>query len=156
MNMQSADRDGIEPGKYIGRATAAVRSRSSNGNERVVVSFVITQGKYDGKICTWLGYLTEKTADRTLESLRTCGWTGNDIDNLDGIEANEVELDVRHNQNPETGKTHVEVRWVNALGGFRNRMSSNDAFAARIRDRLAVLDKKRSGQQADDDDNVPF
>src|SRR4051812_34947432 len=52
------------------------------GTPQVVVAFEILRGPHAGQVISWFGYFTdnETATNRTLESLRICGFTGDDLD----------------------------------------------------------------------------
>lgn len=104
----------IPAGKYRARVKTADFGFTSNGSEQVQVIFDILDPDYDGETVPWWGYFSEKTAERTMQSLRYCGWKGDDVTNLEGISDNEVELEVEHNT--YNGKTNARVAWVNRPG----------------------------------------
>src|SRR4051812_44973200 len=107
----------IPAGKYPARAEHWRLAQASTGSEQVAVDFKFTDPTL-GSIL-WFGYFTDKTFERTVESLRHCGWKGSDVLELDtpqaDLNANEVVLVIEH----ETyeGKTRAKVAWVNARGG---------------------------------------
>jgi len=140
----------ITPGTHRARALSAGLGYSSNGKEQVGVDFQILEGEHEGEHITWWGYFTEATVDKTVEALRTCGWEGDDLCDLTGIEKNHVDLVVQAKEftNPKTGEVRdgVEVRWINRAGGMqmRDKMDQGQAaaFAAKMRGRVVAL---RSG-----------
>lgn len=112
----------IPNGTYRARATKGLLTSTKEGKPQLAVDFVITQsGECEGRHVVWRGFFTEKTQIRTIESLEHCGWTGTDITDLTGIDANEVELVIEHEDyTNEEGvtSTQAKVRWVNAIGGI--------------------------------------
>lgn len=106
-----------------------------NAKEQIVVLFQIVGGECDGRSITWYGFFTDKTVDRTLDSLRHCGWQGDNIGDLTGLDANEVEIVIVEDE--YKGRTKLKVAWVNrptALA-LNRQMTPADvqAFAARLR-----------------------
>lgn len=85
-------------------------------NQVVAVQFEIMEGEFAGSFLTWRGYFTEKAEKRTLESLRHCGWTCNDLSVLTGMGSTQVEIVVDDEQGQD-GKTYTKVQWVNRAGG---------------------------------------
>jgi hypothetical protein len=86
------------------------------GTLQVVVGFEILRGPHAGETISWIGYMTDKTSERTLKALRTCGFTGDDIDAFHAQRPeNEVSIVVEH----ETydGKARAKVQWINPPGG---------------------------------------
>lgn len=102
---------------------------------------------HPGESLTWYGFFTDKTLDRTVESMRACGWQGVDLTDLSGMDANEVVLVVEH-ETDESGAIRPRVRWVNSQGGLAmsNALAGDDlaAFAATMRGRIAALDPRQA------------
>lgn len=99
---------------------------SQNGNTQIGVTMSVTSpDEFRGETITWLGHFTDKTAARTIESLQHMGWQGDDLAELDALDAagcaqhlpNAVELVCE----PEeyNGAWHLRVKWVNKIGGGR-------------------------------------
>ena len=120
----------ITNGTYKARATAVLLTKSSQkGTPLIQVNFQIQdEGEFHGETIRWDGYLTEKTAERTLESLGYCGWKGDDISVftkegvLDGCDLNDVSIVVEMEPYEGTdekyvGKSFPRVQWVNKTGG---------------------------------------
>lgn len=128
----------LPSGTYTAQAVDGYLSHTKDGKEQIVVKFVIVSGQHDGQTVNWTGFFTPKTFDRTIQSLRYCGWLGDDISELTGIDSHEVEIVVEHNS--YEGKIFARVAWVNQIGG-KMRMPTNEAraFAASIKDRIARM-----------------
>lgn len=133
--------------KRIFRARAASwgLGESSTGKEQVAVEFRISTENADVQSLTWYGYFTEATADRTLESLRYCGWTGDDLLNLEGLDANEVDLVIEDEE--YNGQVRPKVQWVNKPGGLAlTSPLTGDrakAFAASMKEKIRALDASK-------------
>ena len=111
------------------------------------MSFIITSspnGEYDGAELVWYGYFTEKTEERTVEALITCGCTN--LATLEGVTSNVVQLTVELEPHYLTGEPTSRVKWVNRLGGvaMKSRMSDGQAkgLAARMQTKFQALSKK--------------
>jgi hypothetical protein len=142
------------------------------GTDQVAVEFEIVDGEEKGRRITWYGYFTEKTEERTVEALRIMGWTGGDIAQLNGLDANEVELVIEIDE--YDGKERSKVQWVNRVGGLalKNRLdpARRAQLADRLRGRIAAVDQKLaaaksggtapagqySGGQSPANDDIPF
>lgn len=106
----------LQPGYYRGRAIEWGLGKTEKGTRHVAVRFqTLDEQERPGESIAWYGYFTDKTTERTLESLQHCGWEGTDITDLSGIERNEVQLVVQHEE--YEGKVHARVAWVNRPGG---------------------------------------
>jgi hypothetical protein len=126
---------------YRARAIEAGLGESSTGKEQVAVSFEILTEGVPEKFLTWFGYFTDATANRTIESLRHCGWKGDDLTDISGLDQ-EVDLVVEEEE--YEGKQHTKVQWVNRPGGLtiKTPLSPDKAkaFSASMRDRIRALD----------------
>jgi hypothetical protein len=122
-------------GTHRARAKEWALGKSSAGNEQIAVMFEITQGENIGKSITWFGSFSDKAVDRTLDSLRHCGWSGDNFVELLGLDTNEVELVVEAEE--YEGKIRDKVRWVNrpARLALREQLDTSalSVFAARMR-----------------------
>lgn len=132
------------------RAEKWTLGMTGTGKEQIVVFFRFIGGEFDGQGITWYGFFTDGTIDRTLDSLRHCGWAGDNIGELDGLDANEVELELE--DDTYNGKTTTKVKWVNRLSGpsLKNQMDATQVrdFAARMRGRAAAHKLKYGGPAA--------
>ncbi len=137
----------------------------------VRVVFDITAGEFAGNTYQWDGWFSEKAIERTLQSLKYCGCTfpGNDITNLTGIDTNEVEIVLSHEDYTDkegNQRTAVKVAFVN--GGARGvnpdqllDTAKKAAFRAKMLGTVANLNQKSgtvNGKptSAGGGDNIPF
>lgn len=109
----------ITEGKKKARATSARFIQSEKGTMGVEVNFV-----FDGETLNWVGWLSEKAIERTMQTLvETLDFNGDDevvpgTSNLKTTSFNttkEVELVVE--LETYEGKTRPRIKWVNLLGG---------------------------------------
>ena len=130
----------IPEGKYAAVARQHKLGETSNGKEQIGIMFEIIRGPQAGRNVLWRGFFTEKTWERTLESLRFCGWKGDDLSNI-GELPYEVEIDVEHENYRD--KTFARVAWVNRRGGvaMQNPLEGNALreFAAAMKRRAAQV-----------------
>src|SRR3954466_6748613 len=117
----------IPAGTYRARAVEGALGFTSKGTEQIAVQFTVVEGEQKGHYITWYGYFSEKTLERTLESLEYCGWEGDDVSDLIGLDKNEVTIVVEHEQDEE-GQVRARVRWINSGGGIamKERMNVSD------------------------------
>jgi hypothetical protein len=160
--------DGLIPDQTTVRAKAltADLGYTSNDREQVAVQFKIIDGEYAGRTLTWYGYFGDETKGKktpteiTIAALRACGWIGDDITNLEGIDREEVELVIV--VDTYQGKTSNKVRWVNKPGGglaLKARMDDKQrkAFAARMAKKVqAVSAQIVRDEGAKNGSKVPF
>lgn len=149
-------------GTYTARASEVMLGTSKEkGTPFVGVMFTVTGGEYAGQKVKWEGWLTERTAERTIESLQHCGWTGDDLSELtkglQGLDQNEVELVVEMEpydgpDDAKRGKSYPKVKWVNRAGsgprfaGEAMNVAQVAAFGKQFRG-LAMALKAKSGQK---------
>ncbi|MBA3841074.1 MAG: hypothetical protein H0X39_00365 [Actinobacteria bacterium] len=117
---------------------------SSTGKEQLAVMFAFVGGEHDGKHITWFGYFTDGAVDRTLESMRHCGWDSDSLAELDALGANEVELVIEDEE--YDGKVRSRVKWVNRVAKLALKEQMNHvqvaAFAARLRGKTVASKQK--------------
>ena len=135
----------ISLGKHKARAIEAALGLTSTGKEQVAVAFEIIDGPHTGETINYYGYFTEKTAKRTMESLRILGWSSDDLTDLSDV-TGECTLVVEHEPD-QNGDMRARVRWVNPPGGgldLKEKLEGGaaKAFAARMRGLAAA---SRSG-----------
>jgi hypothetical protein len=156
-------------GTFVAKAESYDFGVSEKNTEFVAVVFRIEEGENFGERVTWNGYFTEKTIKRTLESLRYCGWSGDMVTDLTGIDKNKVQLVIKEEE--FEGKLRTKVEWVNRLGGMavKNRMddATRKAFAARLKGaamsvskdlakEVTVAPKEQAAPAREPGDDFPF
>lgn len=131
-------------GVYKAKAVGGAMGFTSNGNEQIGVQFRLLGEGLEGRYITWRGYFTDKAIDRTIESLRICGWQGNELEDLAGIDTNEVELVVENEE--YNGVTTPKVRWVNRSGGLAMSAPMQPeqlrSFSAKMKGAILAYDKR--------------
>lgn len=97
--------------KMKARAIRAWLSETKTGKECAKVELALS----DGRVMEWMGFFTTDNAvERTLNTLKTCGWSGEDIGDLNTVDGSrEVEVVIE----PEeyNGNTYDRVKWINPL-----------------------------------------
>jgi hypothetical protein len=127
--------------KVKARAREWDLGESSTGKEQIAVAFDILTEGFELSGITWYGFFTDDTWERTIESMRHMGWTGTDLEKIEGLNAKEVELVLEEDE--YQGKTQWKVAWVNRLGVNLKAPLSPDkrkTLAATMRDRIKGLD----------------
>lgn len=121
-------------GKWLALAESWDFNHAKTGTPQIVVTFKIAGGPFDGDRVTWFGSFSERASDRTLESLRYAGWTGDDLSAIEALPT-EVELEIELEE--YEGRYTNKVQWVNKAGRVKvqNAMSDDQlrAFAATMR-----------------------
>lgn len=136
----------MNAGHQKARAREWALGRAGTGTEQVAVDFELVE---TGEHITWYGSLSDKAFDRTIESLRHCGWEGDDLSDLAGLNTNEVSLDI--DWDDYNGERRLRVNWVNRPGGvaLKDQMSNDEAraFALRMKSRIASIGKTPKPRQ---------
>src|SRR6478609_8650524 len=137
----------IPAGSYQAVAKEFVFGRASTGSEQIVVSFEIANGDQVGQRIAWRGYFTEKTEERTLESLEYAGWDGVSLGKLSGLGSKPCVIVVEHEEGQD-GKTYAKVQWVNSLGGgmsVKEKLETNEI--RNLEERLKGLMLERANKR---------
>ena len=148
----------MKKGAYPARAREWGLGVSKTGTEQVGVMFEILSGEYAGKRRTWYGFFTDKTVDRTLESLEHCGWNGESIKDLSGLDRNEVSIVVDHEEDQD-GNLRERIRWVNSQGGLALKdkldLGGVQALESRIKGKMLARkqERKNRGEDAGEGDD---
>lgn len=162
----------ISKGTHKARGVEGALGMTGTGKEQVAVLLEILEGEHMGEQITWYGYFTEKTVDRTMQSLRYLGWETDDLSDLAGIGSNEVRVVIEHEEDQQ-GEMRARVKWINGGGGIglKDKMDDNAAraFAARMKGAAIASrsaqprngGKSGSGNRFDgppppDDSDLPF
>jgi hypothetical protein len=137
-------------GTFRAKAKSWGLGESGTGKEQIAINFdILTEGA-EFKSLNWYGYFTEDALERTVESMRHCGWTGVDVADLSGLDTNEVDLVV--DEEEYQGKLQTKVKWVNRVGGLALKAPLTDerakAFGAALRDKIKALDAGKSSRPA--------
>lgn len=139
----------LTPGKYRVRAVAHKFGRAGTGTEQIAVDFEVAEGPYAGEHITWYGFFTDATEERTLESLRYCGWQGDDLTDLSTLGSEECEIDV--GEETYEGNRQLKVKWVNRPGSggvaMKDEMSPDElhSFAQRMKGRILAMGSAKPG-----------
>ena len=140
----------LEAGRYRARGVEAGLGYTNGGSEQIAVLLEVQVPEGAPERITWYGYFTEKTTERTLESLRHLGWSTDDLSDLTGIDANEVEVIVEHEDDLD-GNPRARVKWINSghSGGLalKSAMPQNaaKALAAKLRGAAVASRQRASG-----------
>jgi hypothetical protein len=138
----------LTAGTFNARGVSAGLGFTSNGAPQVAVELKVLDEGFVGETITWFGYFTEGTHERTIESLRTLGWKGDDLDNLDGIADNDVRIVL--DEEEYDGKTRLKVKWINKAGGLalKTPMTPEQAraFARQMKGAVLASSAKRPAQ----------
>lgn len=149
-------------GTFVGRAQAWDLRVAKTGTEQILIKFAIEEGQHAGETVYWTGSFTDKSFDFTMESLRTCGFEGDDLSNLESLSNNQVQLVIDEEEYDD--KTYSRVQFINKIGSMAIKGAMSDAekaeFAARMRGRVLASKseepEKTAEQVVNDMDDIPF
>lgn len=146
----------LEKANYRAKATGTGFGTTEDGKPQLAIQFEVVDEHVAGNSITAILHFTEKTVERSLESLVHLGFASDDLELLAEADAakcaellpNIVELVCE----PEEydGKWRLRVRWINRAGGgkftFKNKLEGGNlkAFAAQMKGAL----KNARGPQA--------
>jgi hypothetical protein len=124
----------IPGGMYKGRAVFGSEQygTTSNGNDQIAIDVDVPA--LSRQLTVFL-YFSENGAQYAIEKLRACGWAGDDLADLRGVDANEVDVSIKYE--PYRGEIKMKVDIY--AGGGRVKLDSpmdekqKRAFAARMK-----------------------
>lgn len=151
----------IPEGSYTAVALEHRWGKTSTSKHQLAIQFEIVGGEYEGNKLVWYGYFTDRAVERTLQSLRYCGWVGHDLADLGALDK-QVQIVVEHDT--YNGNTRAKIAWVNELGiALKEQMTVEEVrqFAASMRSRIEGMSgppkqAPAQGFYAPVDDDVPF
>lgn len=121
----------VKAGKYTAKIVDADVWASTKNEPRAVLVFDFMNEEGNPRQLMWFGSLNGGAREITVETLVRCGFTGNDLADLNkGKEVlNEGPYEIVVEMNTYEGKTGPRIKYINAPGGgaFRERMQSADA-----------------------------
>lgn len=158
----------ITNGTYRAQAsgTCVLGTSNNKGTPFIELYFMILDGENKGGQVRWTSYFTEKTNERTIQSLQAMGWEGEDIGEfedggLHGLDTNPVDIVVAleeyEDKNGEP-RTAPRVQWVNRAGGYLNtdaamNKEAAQSFGDRMRGLVLAMKSRQPAkppQKADD------
>jgi hypothetical protein len=142
-------------GTWLARAKEWKLGYAKTGSEQIGILFQFTDGPHKGKHIQAKLSFAGGALDRTLESLRHCGWDADSLDSLDTLGNNEVELVIADEEYVnDQGETKVgnKVQWVNRPPRLTLANQMNDAqraaFATKLRGKTVASKQKYGAQPA--------
>ena len=117
----------IKAGHYKARAIRGMEQYGESSTGTLQLTIELNVPALGRSLKTFL-YFSEAATPYSMERLRALGWTGTDLRKLDGIDTNEVEVEVR-NETYE-GKPHTRIEIVTR--GMAAKAIDADTFASRV------------------------
>lgn len=174
----------IQEGNYRARPVFAQLGTSATGTEHVEIQFMVLEDDGSPTRVERSGYffLTDRTFQRTIETLRLCGWQGDDLSDLSSIsEETSPDVQIVFGEEEYEGKLRMKLKWVNPWRPprasapqadaktraevLREKVRAADAaLAARRPAPKASMDRReqrgpvepRGGERHPPDDDIPF
>lgn len=125
----------IAAGTYRGKGIKGSEQygQTSNHNDQIVLDLDLLD--IGEKVSTFLVF-TDAAAPYSIDRLRALGWKGNDLSALDGIDENEVNVQVKYEM--FEGQEKMKVQILTGGGAVKLKDQLDDkgkkAFAAKYRD----------------------
>lgn len=134
---------GLNVGKFTARAMTAHLSGTKSGDVQVAVQLAFDDPRAAGVTqATWYGsFKSERSEAKTIETLRLCGWRGDDLDNLASIDGS-VQVSASCEEDEYQGQKTVRVRWLNATAAKLESSKARE-FAQRMKARVRAVDAAR-------------
>lgn len=138
----------MEKATYRARATGAGFGTTDDGKPQLAIQFELLDEHVAGESIAAILFFTDKTVDRSLESLLHLGFASDDLELLADVgperaaELLPTPVDLVCEPEEYDGRWRVRVRWINRAGGgkftFKNKLEGGDlkAFAAQMRGQL--------------------
>lgn len=164
----------LVPGHYVATAKYSSLGKGEKG-EYIKLDFeVVEPVDYQCEMVSWYGSFSfsrgkdgKTPFERTLETLRICGWKGNDLSDLSGMGDNSVSINVDLNE--YNGKMYPAVKWVNKPGETANKnalsVEQSMSFAERMKAKIIAIEAGKppiretsslTGRSVPESDKVPF
>lgn len=135
----------LPAGRYPAHATKAeFRTSQNTGTEWIAVTFTIDEGEHQGAEVEWWGFLSEKAVGRTMETLLTMGFTGDDV--LDFIdrcpESAPAAVVLKTEVEEYKGQFKARVKYVDKPGGSSLGVPADERDAIRARTKAAMAEAR--------------
>src|SRR5271156_5969742 len=114
------DKSGIYKGRATKRADGswAQYGESSGGNLELILDFHIQIDGVPQRRSIVL-YFSTASREFSVERLRACGWKGTNIADLTGVDGNDVDIEIRHEE--DEGKTRNKYEIMTGGGRFSTK-----------------------------------
>lgn len=124
----------MNPGTYKARVGEVALSTTKSGKDQVSISLAVIDGDNE-EYHTYYGYFSDGALSITLKALRTCGWKGTNLLEVEKLGGQIVQV-VLDNETWE-GKTRLKVKWINDGSGPVVQGRMDDAQKRAFADRMA-------------------
>jgi hypothetical protein len=156
----------IKDGRYKARAIGEVvlGTSSKQGTPFIELYFEMLEGESKGHKARWTGYFGPNSSERTIESLQTCGWAGDELGEfsdgqLHGLDTNEVEAVVENETYTDasgTERTSPRIQWINRLGHLNVENAMTPEAAQSFSDKMKGLVLKMKSKKPEKGDGTDF
>ena len=151
----------IPAGVYKGRAVVGSEQfgTTKNGTDQIVLDVNIPEL---GRQVSVILYFSTKAKSYSLEKLRACGWSGDDVTQLSGIGDNDIIVSIQY----ETYEGKERIRTDIVTGGGRIKLdapmdaAAKRGFAARMKSATKAVPvpapAKQDAVSDANEDDLPF
>lgn len=142
--------DLISKGRHVARPTSIQFGFAGQDDKpQAVIGFQIVgeQDPFNGWSISAFCFLHEASWERSIESLRNMGWTGDDLQELPALceagQLGDVEIVIDHEE--YQGAVSAKVKWINKVGGGAVKLKKpmeGDAlkrFSAQMRSKVRTV-----------------
>lgn len=131
----------VTAGTYLAKAIGGKFGKAQTGTDGISVKFKL---KDTDETIHWVGWLSPKAVERTMETLAMLGFR-EDLDCVEGactqehFADKEVELVIENEPSQDGTKTYAKVKWVNELGGNKfSGLASSSGMPKDLKAQLAA------------------
>ena len=150
----------LKEGSYKAKPVSAYLGVSKNGKEQVEVVFAL----YDGEEISGVErsaylYFTGGAIQRSVEALKTCGFTGTLLSDLSSIsEATSPDVELVFANESWEGKERLKIKYINPITGRAPRVPHPDAdrFARLMQDHFKAPVEEAPAKKGKKITNAPF
>lgn len=135
----------IKPGNYTLRPLRCVVTATKAGDPQLAVELVHVEGEHESKEdVVYLSLKSDDHAERSANTLRTCGWTGEDIFDV-AFPENARVTGVYQDDQDQNGNPVVRLRWINPVSREYKGLPAerHDEIKQRMAAALRAADAKR-------------
>jgi hypothetical protein len=144
----------IKAGRFKARAIKGSEQYAESGsNKTLTVALDLQVKELEQSVTTFL-YCSPAAYPYSVAKLRACGWKGDDITNLEGVDANEVDIDIE--METYEGKSRPKVNILDGGGGKVRLDAVIDKAAFKARLQAAIGNTGATTAPELGDKEIPF
>jgi hypothetical protein len=134
--------------KKRARAIGAAIGKASTGTHQIAIEFEFLDEQ--GGI-TYYGPLSDAAFPYTMKAIRSAGFLGDDLSNLDSLSGETPEVVLVIGPEEYNGKVTLKVKFINSTGGLalKDALQGEDlkSFARQMKGRIVAFDRSAGAPQ---------